>query len=144
MQLSAATTIDEAPQLDVLLVPGGHVTDHFKSSQWGSNQNQPLRGGLFISNVLMLAMAFQFVPTTMPTAVGSVGLLNSPSLRRGLRLLEVEATRRESKLPAERVLHIEHLFARMRRLNAYEAKRTAMTTIGSSLSRVLPLTFRRE
>lgn len=50
----------------------------------------------------------------------------------------------ESKLPAERVLHIDHLLARMQRLNTYEAKTNAMTRIGSSLSHVLPLLFRCE
>jgi hypothetical protein len=34
------------------------VTDHFKTSQPGSNQNWPLRGALFISEDLMLARGF--------------------------------------------------------------------------------------
>jgi hypothetical protein len=38
----------------------------------------------------------------------------------------------------ESVLHIDHLFARMQRLNTYEAKTNAMTRIGSNLSQVLP------
>jgi len=42
---------------------------------------------------------------------------------------------------AERVLHIDHLFARMQRLNTYEAKTNAMTRIGSNLSQVLPPPF---
>ncbi len=45
------------------------------------------------------------------------------------------------KLPAERVLHIDHLFARIERLNTYEAKTNAMTRIGSQ---VLPPPFRCE
>ena len=48
------------------------------------------------------------------------------------------------KLPAERVLHIDHLFARMPRLNTYEAKTNAMTRIGSNLSQVLPPPFSCE
>jgi hypothetical protein len=48
------------------------------------------------------------------------------------------------KLPAERVLHIDHLFARMQRLNKYEAKTNAMTRIGSNLSQVLPPPFSCE
>jgi len=44
-------------------------------------------------------------------------------------------------LPAERVLHIDHLFARMKRLNTYEAKTNAMTRIGSHVSQVLPPPF---
>jgi putative SOS response-associated peptidase YedK len=48
------------------------------------------------------------------------------------------------KLPAERVLHIDHLFARMQRLNTYEAKTNAMTRIGSNLSQVLPPPFSCE
>ncbi len=43
-----------------------------------------------------------------------------------------------------RVLHIDHRFARMQRLNVYEAKTSAMTRIGSSLSHVLPRTFSCE
>jgi len=34
------------------------VTDHFKTSQSGSNQNQPLWGALFISGFLMQARGF--------------------------------------------------------------------------------------
>ena len=45
------------------------------------------------------------------------------------------------KLPAERVLQIDHLFARMQRLNTYEAKTNAITRIGSNLSQVLPPPF---
>jgi hypothetical protein len=48
------------------------------------------------------------------------------------------------KLPAERVLRIDHLFARMQRLNTYEAKTNAMTRIGSNLSQVLPPPFSCE
>jgi hypothetical protein len=48
------------------------------------------------------------------------------------------------KLPAERVLHIDHLFVRMQRLNTYEAKTNAMTRIGSNLSQVLPPPFSCE
>ena len=48
------------------------------------------------------------------------------------------------KLPAERVLYIDHLFARMQRLNTYEAKTNAMTRIGSNLSQVLPPPFSCE
>jgi hypothetical protein len=48
------------------------------------------------------------------------------------------------ELPAERVLHIDHLFARMQRLNTYEAKTNAMTRIGSNLSQVLPPPFSCE
>jgi Globin len=48
------------------------------------------------------------------------------------------------KLPAERVLHIDHLFARMQRLNTYEARTNAMTRIGSNLSQVLPPPFSCE
>ena len=48
------------------------------------------------------------------------------------------------KLPAERVLHIDHLFARMQRLNTYEAKTNAITRIGSNLSQVLPPPFSCE
>jgi hypothetical protein len=48
------------------------------------------------------------------------------------------------KLPAGRVLHIDHLFARMQRLNTYEAKTNAMTRIGSNLSQVLPPPFSCE
>ena len=48
------------------------------------------------------------------------------------------------KLPAERVLHIDHLFARMQRLNTYEAKTNTMTRIGSNLSQVLPPPFSCE
>jgi hypothetical protein len=44
-------------------------------------------------------------------------------------------------LPPKRVLHIDHLFARMQRLNTYEAKTNAMTRIGSNLSQVLPPPF---
>jgi hypothetical protein len=40
---------------------------------------------------------------------------------------------------ADGVLHIDHLFARMQRLNTYEAKTNAMTRIGSNLSQVLLL-----
>ena len=47
-------------------------------------------------------------------------------------------------LPAERVLHIDHRFARMQRLNTYEAKTNAMTRIGSNLSQVLPPPFSCE
>jgi hypothetical protein len=50
----------------------------------------------------------------------------------------------KSKLPAERVLHIDHLFARMQHLNTYEAKANAMTRIGSNLSQVLPAPFSWE
>src|SRR5487761_447864 len=50
----------------------------------------------------------------------------------------------ESKLSAEGVLHIDHLFARMQRLNTYEAKTNAMTRIGSNLSQVLPPPFSCE
>ena len=45
---------------------------------------------------------------------------------------------------AKRVLHIDHLFARMQRLNTYEAKTRAMTKIGSTVSQSLPLRFRCE
>jgi hypothetical protein len=48
------------------------------------------------------------------------------------------------KLPAKRVLHIDHLFARMQRLNTYEARTNAMTRIGSTLSQVLPPPFNCE
>ena len=48
------------------------------------------------------------------------------------------------KLPAECVLHIDHLFARMQRLNTYEAKTNTMTRIGSNLSQVLPPPFSCE
>jgi hypothetical protein len=48
------------------------------------------------------------------------------------------------ELSAGRVLHIDHLFARMQRLNTYEAKKNAMTRIGSNLSRVLPPPFSCE
>jgi hypothetical protein len=48
------------------------------------------------------------------------------------------------KLPAERVLHMDHLFARMQRLNAYEAKTNPVTRIGSDLSQVLPPLFSCE
>jgi hypothetical protein len=48
------------------------------------------------------------------------------------------------KLPAGPVLHIDHLFARMQRLNTYEAKTNAMTRIGSILSQVLPPPFSCE
>jgi hypothetical protein len=48
------------------------------------------------------------------------------------------------KLPAEPVLHIDHLFARRQRLNTYEAKTNAMTRIGSNLSQVLPPPFSCE
>ena len=48
------------------------------------------------------------------------------------------------KLTAEHVLQIDHLFARMKRLNAYEAKTNAMTRIGSNLSQVLPPPFSCE
>jgi hypothetical protein len=41
-------------------------------------------------------------------------------------------------------VQIDHLFARMRRLNTYEAKTNAMTSSGSSLSQGLPLLFRCE
>ena len=44
----------------------------------------------------------------------------------------------------ERVLHIDHLFARMRRLNPYEVKTNAMTRIGSNFSQVLPPPFSCE
>jgi hypothetical protein len=47
-------------------------------------------------------------------------------------------------LPAGRVLQIDHLLARMRRLNTYEAKTNAVTKIGSNLSQVLPLPFSCE
>jgi hypothetical protein len=50
----------------------------------------------------------------------------------------------KAKLPAERVLHIDHLFARMQRLNTYEAKTNAMTRIGSNLSQVLRPPFSCE
>src|ERR1700739_555042 len=48
------------------------------------------------------------------------------------------------KPPAERVLHIYHLFAHMQRLNTTEAKTNAMTRIGSNLSQVLPPPFSCE
>ena len=48
------------------------------------------------------------------------------------------------KLPAGRVLHIDHLFARMQRLNTYEAKTNAMTRVGSNLSQALPSPFSCE
>jgi hypothetical protein len=44
-------------------------------------------------------------------------------------------------LVGERVLHIDHMFARMQRLNTYEAKTNAKTRIGSNLSQVLPPPF---
>jgi len=47
----------------------------------------------------------------------------------------------KSKTAGERILHIDHLFARMQRLNTYEAKTNAMTRIGSNLSQVLPPPF---
>jgi len=50
----------------------------------------------------------------------------------------------KAKLAAERVLHIDHLFARMQHLNTYEAKTNAMTRTGSNLSRVLPPPFSCE
>ena len=50
----------------------------------------------------------------------------------------------ELNLPAGRILHIDHLFARMHCLNTYEAKTNAMTRIGSNLSQVLPLPFSCE
>jgi hypothetical protein len=43
-----------------------------------------------------------------------------------------------------RVLHIDHLFARMQRLNTNEAKTNAITRIGSNLSQILPLPFSCE
>jgi hypothetical protein len=39
---------------------------------------------------------------------------------------------------AEPVLHTDQLFARIQRLNTYEAKTNTMTTTGSNLSQVLP------
>ncbi len=48
------------------------------------------------------------------------------------------------KLAVERVLHIDHLFARMQHLNTYEAKTNTMTRIGSNLSQVLPPAFSCE
>jgi hypothetical protein len=55
------------------------------------------------------------------------------------------ATYLEKEKPAaERVLHIDHLFVRMQRLNTYEAKTNAMTRIGSNLSQVLPPPFTCE
>ena len=54
----------------------------------------------------------------------------------------VEPSRRAFKeLVAARVLHIDHLFACMQRLDTYEAKTKAMTRIGSNLSQVLPPPF---
>ena len=46
--------------------------------------------------------------------------------------------------PPEGFLQIDHLFARMQRLNMYEAKTNAMTRIGSNLSQVLPPPFSCE
>jgi hypothetical protein len=60
------------------------------------------------------------------------------------KLAERSPTWKKEKLPAERVLHIDHLFARMQRLNTYEAKTNAMTRIGSNLSQVLPPPFSCE
>jgi hypothetical protein len=45
---------------------------------------------------------------------------------------------------AEQFLHIDHLFARMQRLNTYEAKTNTMTRIGSNLSQVVPPPFSCE
>ena len=45
---------------------------------------------------------------------------------------------------AECVLHIDHLFARKRRLNPYEATTNARTRIGSNFSKILPPPFSCE
>jgi hypothetical protein len=58
-----------------------------------------------------------------------------PSL--GVRDVPVKTGRRAC-------LHIDHLFARMQRLNTYEAKTNAMTRIGSNLSQALPAPFSCE
>jgi hypothetical protein len=50
----------------------------------------------------------------------------------------------EKQNHAERFLHIDHLFARMQRLDTYEAKTNTMTRIGSNLSQVLPPPFTCE
>ena len=75
----------------------------------------------------------------------------SGQLRTCVWMSGVPAPRRASatclekvKLPPKRVLHIDHMFARMQRLNAYEAKTNAMTRIGSNLSQVLPPPFSCE
>jgi len=50
----------------------------------------------------------------------------------------------KAKPPAWSVLHIDHMFARMLRLNTYEAKTNPATRIGSNLSKVLPPLFSCE
>lgn len=57
------------------------------------------------------------------------------------QILVGPARRAFNELVAVRVLHIDHLLARMQRLNTYEAKTKAITRIGSNLSQVLPLRF---
>jgi hypothetical protein len=49
-------------EIEVKMFDGGNVihlvTGHFKTSQSGSNQNQPFRGALFISVLLSHARGF--------------------------------------------------------------------------------------
>jgi hypothetical protein len=55
--------------------------------------------------------------------------------------LEFPTCLEKVKLAAERILYIDHLFARTRRRNTYEANTNAITRIGSHLSQVLPPPF---
>jgi hypothetical protein len=47
-------------------------------------------------------------------------------------------------LPPIACSHIDHIFARMQRLNKYEANTNTMTRIGSNFSQVLPPPFSCE
>ncbi len=73
------------------------------------------------------------------TIAGQKPTWTKPLMRRTLRDVPGKVN-----CPPERVLHIDHPFARMQRLNTYEAKTNAMTRIGSNLSQVLPPPFSCE
>src|SRR5580692_1790859 len=95
-----------------------------------------------------------WLPSTMPSLPstgpsGSRERRSSAFIREDLSFMVMKVPTRlefptcleKIKLPVERILHIDHLFARMQRLNMYEAKTNVMTRIGSHLSQVLPPPF---
>ena len=112
---------------------------------------QSARGNLYRITGVDLTQIDSLDVRIAQTLMSEVGLDSSGRLRTCIWMCGGPAPRSASatclekvKPPAERVLHIDHMFARMQRLNTYEAKTNAKTRIGSNLSQVLPPPFMCE
>jgi hypothetical protein len=80
----------------------------------------------------------------MPTITCNRSSMSGLPCSRHLSFRRHETRPEKAKPPAWSVSHIDHMFARMLRLNTYEAKTNPATRIGSNLSQVLPPLFSCE